>query len=172
MTVTQPLRALTIVSCLAMLLAPAIAEETPEKSATPEAIVDHCLNQSAPGQAREAACIGVVAGACLVDAITTVEMLGCFAPELEVWESRMTVAYDQLRLLYTEQDADEDPVRALAPRLESVQEQWSVWRDAKCGFEYDQYRGGSLGRIAHADCRLSETALRALDLEALLSEVK
>lgn len=167
MTLFQLNRALALVSCIALLVAPAIGEESAEAPA-PEAIIDDCLGQ--PGVQREDACIGVVAGACLVDALTTVEMLACFVPELEVWESRMMVAYEQLRVVYAEQDVDEDPVRALAPRLESVQTQWSAWRDAKCGFEYDQYRGGSLGRITHADCRLTETAQRALDLEASLSE--
>lgn len=172
MTVNQLPRALSLISCLALVVAPAMAQEPLAEPDAPEVMIEDCLSQPGPGLEREVACIGVMTGACLVDAITTVEMLGCYAPETDVWETRMMTAYEQLRAAYAEQDADEDPVRALAPRLESVQAQWSAWRDAKCGFQYDQYRGGSLGRIALADCRLSETAQRALDLEALLSDVQ
>jgi len=98
-------------------------------------------------------------------------MLACLAPEIEFWETRLQATLDALRALYVEHDAYDDPVRALAPRLDAYQAQWVTWRDAKCGFEYDKFRGGSMGRITGADCRLYETARRSMELQDLIEEV-
>lgn len=127
-----------------------------------------CLEDADQG-ARES-CIGISVAACTAEALTTVDMLGCLAPETEIWEARLSAAFDALRAVYVEQDGYDDPARALAPRLEAYQAQWTAWREAKCGFEYDKFRGGSMGRIASADCRLEETARRALELEDLIAE--
>ena len=103
-------------------------------------------------------------------AVTTVDMLECYVSETEYWENRVTVTFAALSEVYRLQDEDDEPVRALLPRLENVQAQWRQWRDAKCGFEYDKFRGGSLGRVVSVDCRLQETAERVLELEDLLEE--
>lgn len=133
-------------------------------------MVQSCLEQAAHGEANETSCIGVSVSPCSADALTTVEMLSCLAPEASVWETRMSAALETLGAAYSEQDTFEEPARALAPRLRIYQDQWLIWRDAKCGFEHDKFRGGSLGRIASADCRLETTARRSLELEELAEE--
>lgn len=137
---------------------------------SPAMMVETCLSDAQQSDRIREACIGVSVAPCATDALTTVEMLSCLMPEIEAWESRLQTALDALRDLYAEQDADDDPARSLAPRLDTYQAQWRTWRDAKCGFDYDKFRGGSLGRITSADCRLDETARRVFELEDLIEE--
>lgn len=156
-------------------IGPALAQsddtaDAPITTASPAALVEDCLSEADQGMRARDTCIGVSVIPCSTDALTTVDMLGCLAPEAEVWETRLQTALDALRAVYFEQDAYEDPVRALAPRLDAYQAQWIIWRDAKCEFEYDKFRGGSMGRITRADCRLDETARRTLELEDLIAE--
>jgi uncharacterized protein YecT (DUF1311 family) len=149
---------------------PSDPSDASNTSPSPAILLETCLNNAANGERPREACIGISLEQCTSDALTTVDMLGCLAPETEVWEARLDIAFAALRAVYVEQDADEDPARALAPRLDVYQSQWSMWRDARCGFEYDKFRGGSLGRITSADCRLVEAARRALELEDLIEE--
>lgn len=135
---------------------------------SPASQVASCLEDA--GQGARETCIGTSVATCTAEALTTVDMLGCLAPETEIWEARLAAAFGALRAVYVEQDGYADPARALAPRLDAYQAQWTTWREARCGFEYDKFRGGSMGRIVSADCRLHETARRALELEDLIEE--
>lgn len=144
--------------------------DAPITTPSPAAQVEVCLSEADQAMRARDTCIGVSVIPCSTDALTTVDMLGCLAPETEVWETRVLTALEALRAVYAEQDAYEDPLRALAPRLDAYQANWIIWRDAKCGFEYDKFRGGSMGRITRVDCRLDETARRALELEGLIEE--
>lgn len=134
--------------------------------------VETCLSEVQSGERDARSCIGASVAPCATDAITTVDMLSCIEPELVIWDERLNAAYAELLRVYGEQDLEDDPIRALAPRLEQVQTQWRTWRDAKCGFAYAQFRGGSMGRITGSDCHLRETGLRALELEALLEDAQ
>ncbi len=150
-------------------LEPQVVQDT-STSAT-DAIAE-CLKDSQSQNENQERCIGITVQACSQVAVSTVDILGCLQPEIDAWDTRLQSTYAQLVLVYSEQDAHEDPIRALAPRLEVVQEQWRVWRGAKCGFAYDMFRGGSLGRITAANCQLEETALRTLELDVLLAEAQ
>ena len=55
----------------------------------------------------------------------------------------------------------------MAARLRETQRGWIEWRDLKCRFAYDEFRGGTLGRITGADCIMNMTAERAFELEDL-----
>lgn len=140
------------------------------ETSSPEQAMEACLGSAEMELQSSETCIGTLVSACLSSAITTVDMLECYAPETEYWEGRMAVTFAGLSEAYQSQDQEDDPLRALVPRLEAVQAQWEVWRDANCGFEYDKFRGGSLGRVVSADCHLQETAERTLELEDLLEE--
>lgn len=142
-----------------------------EASANEQAMAE-CLDSALAEIRSSDSCIGTLTSACLSSAITTVDMIDCYGPETEFWETRMMSAYAELSEAYHRQDEEDDPIRALVPRLEHVQTQWAHWRDAKCGFENDKFRGGSLGRVVSTDCRLQETAERALELEELLEETE
>ena len=136
-------------------------EEAPAIESADE-MLERCLSNS-----NVEACSGVWVEHCLKDALTTVDILGCYAPELDFWEAQLSSELGELDQLFTEQDEFEEPIRALAPRLKTYQEQWLAWRATKCGFEYEKFRGGSMGRITHADCQLSETANRVAEIRSL-----
>ena len=136
-------------------------------------VLEDCLSDVNTGPVTADRCIGVSVAACLNDAISTADILGCIEPERAYWDDRLNASYRALYALYTQQDTEDgfSPVK-LAPRLRDVQRVWITWRDAKCGLAYDKYRGGSMGRITGADCLLQETAERALELEDLLEEAR
>ena len=137
---------------------------------TPAQMVEGCLTDAEQNDRDPGLCIGVSVRDCAENVLSTVDTIACIQPEFSVWNSRMDEAYQALSNVYAEQDAEDDPIRALAPRLDMLQRQWISWRDAKCGFEYDKYRGGSMGRVTSADCHLHETALRVLELATMLEE--
>ena len=165
-----------VFSCVSIVsMCPAIAQDSSpftSEIGTPEALVTKCLQQAAAGEVTQDNCIGTYTGACVSTAFTTADMVGCVSSEAEVWEARMSAAYEVLLDVYGEQDADEDKIWALAPRLETLQDQWADWRAAKCGFAYAKFRGGSMGRITGANCHLDETANRVFELEILLEEAR
>lgn len=140
-------------------------EVAPLLSSTADETLEQCLAHD-----DVETCTGAWVAPCSEDALTTVDILACYAPELAFWETRLSAVLVDLEQLYVELDQFEDATRALAPRLEIYQEQWEAWRAAKCGFEYDKFRGGSLGRITHADCQLTETSQRIVELGELLDE--
>lgn len=169
-----------LAAALGTVLLTANADESagPTPSDAPAAsanldILEDCLSDVNTSPATEDTCIGVSVAACLSDAISTADILGCIEPELAYWDDRLNASYRALYALYTQQDTEDgfSPVK-LAPRLREVQRVWITWRDAKCGLAYDKYRGGTMGRITGADCHLQETAERALELDELLEEAR
>ena len=128
-------------------------------------VLEQCLANADVGS-----CAGVWVEQCLDDALTTVDVLNCYSTELSFWEARMSDHLAELEGLYAEQDMHEDASRALAPRLVVYQARWREWRAAKCAFEYDKFRGGSIGRITLADCQLGETAQRVEKIQSLREE--
>ena len=131
-----------------------------------------CLYQAEmQGKSREG-CVGVIATPCLQDAVSTNDMVSCTARETDFWDARLNVKYNELRGAYMQQDRDEpDGYIQMAPLLKSTQLQWIQWRDAKCkGFEFNRFRGGTLGRVTGADCLMEMTAERVFELEDLLAE--
>lgn len=149
-----------------------LATDSDGNPLSPETALEGCLYQAMLGRGTEEDCIGIMYEYCPENAGTTVEMLGCIEPEIQFWDQKLNSAYGDLINVYEEQDSDFEDVRALAPRLRNVQLQWIDWRDAKCGFAYDQYRGGTIGRLTNANCRLEETAKRALEIQDLLVEAR
>ncbi len=153
----------------------ALSQDTPSLLSeldTPKALVEDCLTRAEAGEGTQESCVGTYANICAFMAFSTVDMIGCMSSEAEVWEAQLAQRFEALLGVYTQQDAEEDPIWALAPRLENTQAQWLEWRNAKCGFEYDKFRGGSMGRITGADCHLDETAKRVFELETLLEEAE
>lgn len=139
---------------------------------SPATAMEGCLYQAEFGRGTQEGCIGIMYEYCPENAGSTVDMLGCIEPEIQFWDQKLNSVYGDLINVYEDQDSDFDEVRALAPRLRNVQLEWVEWRDAKCGFAYDQYRGGTIGRLTGANCQLEETAKRALEIQDLLAEAR
>ncbi|MDG1825056.1 MAG: DUF1311 domain-containing protein [Henriciella sp.] len=139
-----------------------------------ERVMTECLSQADLGHGKLLGCVGVIANPCLENAVSTREILDCTAQETEFWDRRLNVAYKELRAVYAEQDVEDDfSIINLAPMLQTTQRKWIEWRDTKCTyFELNRFRGGTLGRVAAADCAMSMTAERVDELEELLDEAR
>jgi uncharacterized protein YecT (DUF1311 family) len=105
--------------------------------------------------------------ACPGSAGSTLEMVTCTTDETAFWDTRLNQVYRELIALYQQQDAEFDDAYNMAARLRETQRGWIEWRDLKCRFAYDEFRGGTLGRITGADCIMNMTAERAFELEDL-----
>ena len=87
----------------------------------------------------------------------TTDMINCISTELKYQDDRLNKAY---KALLAELSIDRKK------ELQDVQRVWIKYRDANCKFYYDP-NGGSIVRIASANCVLEETASRATELENL-----
>ncbi len=87
----------------------------------------------------------------------TVEMLNCIDEELVTQDGRLNGAYKKL----TKQLA-----AARKSQLVAAQRLWVQYRDANCEF-YSDPEGGTAAAIARNECVLTQTAMRAKELENL-----
>lgn len=140
--------------------------------AADETTLSECLAQADSGDTRREDCIGIAVKACLGIAGWTLEMVTCVTEETEVWDRKLNETYKALMAAYKQQDEDFSDDYAMASRLKAVQRGWIKWRDLKCQFAYDEFRGGTMGRITGADCILTMTAERAIELEDLLAATR
>lgn len=90
---------------------------------------------------------------------TTREMVECAAWELEVAERWLNQVHG---IIHDEMD---DQGRAL---LRDAQRAWIAWRDAGCGAEADEARGGTIAPLIEVSCRTEQTELRARALSRRL----
>ncbi len=87
----------------------------------------------------------------------TSAMQACIADERERQDKRLNAAYKALIGAVSEERKTE---------LRSVQRKWIAFRDANCAF-YDDPEGGSAARLASSECFVTQTALRATELQNL-----
>ncbi len=131
-------------------------------------VVERCVReQGHPGKV-EAICAGLITSACPDETGTTVSIVACLDAESRYWMMRMAAAEASLSTVLKQEDADADldiyPVE-LAPLVAGGQTQWKAFIDQWCGYEHARFRGGSLGRITAASCKVDKTAYRAIELE-------
>lgn len=136
------------------------------------ALLDTCLTLRGPAEDRSG-CIGLAAARCLGDAqvIEPQRATDCRQREADQWAARLEAALTLLREGAARSDAAEGaaPGSGRADALESAHTTWLAWREAECGWR-QRLAGDSGGDLAALDCRLRESALRALALERLRAE--
>lgn len=137
--------------------------------ASGEAALNDCLADAEAGNGAREACIGVMTEACPGMAGSTLDMVTCISEETEVWDTRLNQTYKALKAAYEQQDEDFADDYDMVSRLREVQRGWIKWRDLKCSFAYDEFRGGTAGRLTGADCLLDMTARRVFELQDLLA---
>ncbi len=124
--------------------------------------VEWCFSQ-AQNTNGLSSCLGKAANACQTAPgnETTLGIAQCIQAETAVWDSFLNEQY-QLRRAEL---ADQNP--ELVNQLRDVQRTWIAFRDAECGLQYSLWLGGSIRTIVAANCILTETAERALELRDL-----
>lgn len=146
---------------LALLAGPAFAQDGLVFSPV---ATETCLMQIGGDQ-----CIGLSANLCMEvseGGISTYGMGGCLSMEADYWDARLNAAY-QTRLQYAkENDADLNLVQSQAEALRDMQRAWIAYRDARCGYEYSLWQGGTGGGPASVACFMQLTGEQALYLES------
>ena len=148
---------------LMVLLAAAVPAQAQEGAAlsVEASIVEACAADTPPGD-RTPPCIGAAAKQCqqAPGGETTLGIATCVMGEHAAWDAVLNREYGASRAHYgTDQTA--------ADSLRAAQRAWIGWRDAECAFQYDRYGGGSMRSVASANCQMSMTAMRALELRDL-----
>jgi len=86
----------------------------------------------------------------------------CLQEETEWWDQLLNSRFAQLK-----HNLEPSPFAA----LQDAQRKWIAFKDADCQYIYDhQFGEGSMRLPSSASCMLDATALRALQLGALLTE--
>ncbi len=127
------------------------------------ALIAECL-----ASAEDASdCRSAAISACLAYAgnETTAGAYECGRAAAEAWRRLMMDYYAAAEtLLLPNATENLGPTPA---ELAAAQEAWEAYAAAACGVEYDLYRGGTLAKVAGAECQRRLRAARALELKAL-----
>lgn len=143
-----------------LIWAPALAgAQEPQAEA---GIVDACF-AAAPRGRIDPDCIGIAANLCQSQPgrSDTVSIGGCLMSEMAEWDRILNREYTATRDAY----AARTDAPGLVDSLKVAQRAWIALRDADCSVAYDRYGGGSMRSIASAECEMTHTARRALDLK-------
>jgi len=140
---------------LALLPAPALAGTAQVDVAT----VQQCFDKAAPGEVAPA-CLGAAAKACQAQpgGDTTLGISECLQGETAAWDKLLNTSYKALRADFRQQGD------GLPEALLKAQRAWIAFRDAQCALDYQRWGGGSMRTIAAADCLMTMTAARAIEL--------
>ena len=158
------------IGALSLLLAPG---EAPAQEADPFApyadLVAACYDDP-EGSARPG-CRGLASDACMheVEAgMSTHGMTRCLLAERDGWDALLNREYAHaLDFAGAMDDSDRDHFPEFADRtgqLRAAQRAWIAWRDANCGMWEGLWGSGSMRLIFAADCLLTMTAERTLEL--------
>ena len=140
-----------------------------------DAGVAQCF-EAADRRGSKASCVGVLSDRCM-DADqnwghTTLGMMLCKMAETTAWskivETELALTLDDFEQAdsFDRENADIDlPYRA--PSLRETQASWQNYKTARCRTEYLTWRGGTLAKIAGANCDLNMTADHAVFLWSL-----
>ncbi|WP_420584451.1 lysozyme inhibitor LprI family protein [Ruegeria sp.] len=144
---------------VAMLL-PAITSA--QNAWVDQAYIQWCFSQAQPDGGLSA-CVGKAAGACQTAPgnDTTIGMAQCIQAETQVWDTFLNEQY-QLRI---SELSEQSP--GLSDQLRNAQRAWISFRDAECALTYSIWSGGTIRTIIAANCMLTETAERAVELRDL-----
>ncbi len=106
-------------------------------------------------------CIGAASRICMEapGGQTTIGMAQCTVQENAWWDTYLNFLYQDLKANLTT-----DQFKS----LRDAQRAWITYRDAKCGFEYEYWKEGTIRSTIHSGCILNTTATRAIDLAGYL----
>jgi uncharacterized protein YecT (DUF1311 family) len=145
---------------LSLLAAPVLAQDPASFTIDPS-LVEACVADT-PGGDLTPPCIGAAAKQCqqAPGGDTTLGIAQCVMGEHDAWDAALNREYKAARAIYKDDQTAADSLR-------DAQRAWLAWRDAECAFQYNRYGGGSMRTIASANCQMSMTAMRTLELKAL-----
>ena len=160
---------------IGLIILPSAAPATEHEVAAYGALLDACYAAAED----KTSCIGQMSGTCMESqegGQTTLGMASCLMAEATVWDRHLNAEYGRAMTALKAMDADEAEYSAdFAKRAESLraaQRAWIAFRDGECGLAYAMWGSGSMRTIAAAECKMSLTAERAIELGKLGSEIR
>ena len=136
-------------------------------------VLTECYVSGADTEAK-AACLGEMSTFCMETqdgGESTLGMTSCLNAEADVWDGFLNDEYRRTRDWARRADEDEAvlfPEYAVrSDKLLEAQRAWIAFRDAECALDYAEWGSGSMRNIAYADCRMTMTADRTIDLRQM-----
>jgi len=155
-----------LIALILLVAAPAWADED-------SLVYSNVATETCLAEDKGAECIGLSAGQCMENTPgghSTYGMGGCLSLEADYWDERLNAAYQVF--MSSAREADEYnkemqiSVLSQADALRDMQRAWISYRDARCGYEYSLWGGGTGGGPASVSCFMQMTAEQALYLQA------
>ena len=147
-----------------LMLAPQIAPA--QDFAIDKSIVRDCFDTTQIG-AMYPPCLGQAAGQCqdLPDGSTTIGIAQCIQAETAEWDAILNEEYKATQAVNAEADAaGYSTVMDRTDALRDAQRAWIAFRDADCAARYAMWQDGTIRTIVGANCHLTMTAGRAIEL--------
>ena len=129
-------------------------------------IVRQCFENTEIG-ALYPPCLGQASGQCqdLPGGSTTVGMADCIMAETAAWDAILNEEYKATQQANEAADTDgHSPVMDRSDALRDAQRAWIAFRDADCAARYAMWQDGTIRTIVGANCQLTMTAQRAIEL--------
>ncbi len=127
-----------------------------------QSYIQQCFSQTQQGDSMSS-CLGAAANACqtIPGNETTLGIAECIQAETQIWDSFLNEQYKLRRAELAEQSPE------LSDQLRDAQRAWIGFRDAECALAYGIWSDGTIRSIVAANCLLTETAERAVELRDL-----
>jgi uncharacterized protein YecT (DUF1311 family) len=153
----------TALGILLLASSPSLAEDPFQPTDSERATIDNCLkrteDEAVLKQASE--CIGLIADPCADK--DTATAVACQERETRIWDDLLNKAF---------QDARAHLDSATGGALKDAQRAWIAFRDAKCAVSEKEYERGTMATVMVADCKLTETGRRAIEMQAIATEAE
>ena len=129
-------------------------------------IVRDCFENTEIG-ALYPLCLGEASGQCQEQpgGSTTIGIAECIQAETAMWDVILNEEYKWTQM--ANQTADEEGLSQVMDRsdaLRDAQRAWSAFRVADCAARYAMWQDGTIRTIVSANCHLTMTAQRAIEL--------
>ena len=112
-------------------------------------------------------CLGQASGQCQTQpgGSTTIGITDCILAETREWDSILNEQYQATQAHAAEMDAAvPSSMMDRSDALRDAQRAWIAFRDADCGARYAMWQDGTIRTIVGANCRMTMTAQRAIEL--------
>ena len=129
-------------------------------------IVRQCFENTEIG-ALYPSCLGQASGECQDQpgGSTTIGITDCILAETREWDAILNEQYSATQQANEAADAGgQSPVMDRSDALREAQRAWIAFRDADCGARYAMWQDGTIRTIVGANCHLTMTAQRAIEL--------
>ena len=152
-----------IIITLIMLAIPGLAAA--QSARVDATVVSDCLTSADIGDTAPS-CIGRAANACQsasAGGSTTPGIVECIQAETAIWDGLLNEVYRKVRGDMRAEDSAGGTINR-ADALRDAQRAWIAFRDADCALAYAQWQDGSIRSIVGANCQMTMTAQRTLEL--------